>query len=157
MVTNKQFYLWERKKSRLVHTRLVTFSPILSQKAWCNMCISPGVNLASGHGREFPLHHGLFEWTSASTSWTLLFLTSFCPSLVVLPHLAASWGPGGETRVIAQFTANTCLWVLPQPLIQIFLLPPLLTLVLWSLSPELTFIIQLEITPSSCYQLPWEP
>lgn len=122
------------------------------KKPGAKCVISPGVSLASRHGREFPPLGGLCVWTSASTPRALLFLTAFCPS--PLGCFLRTWR---QDRVIAQFTANTCPLVLPQPLIQMFSLPPLLTWALWSLSPELTFIIQLEITPSSRYQLPWEP
>lgn len=157
MVTNKQSYLWERKKSRPADARLVTFSPVLLTKSLVPHVRSPqGSALPPDMAENFHCTLDSLYGDQHPNPEPRFFLL-----LSVLPHSPSPLGcflrTRRQDRVIAQFTANTCLSVLPQPLIQMFSLPPLLTLALWSLSPELTFIIQLEITPSSRYQLPWEP
>ena len=88
---------------------------------------------------------------SLSTSWAWLFLTSL--GLSPLGCFLWTWG---KMRVIARFTANTCLLVLLQPLISdVFLSSPSTFGPLVSF-PLLTFITQLETTPFSGYQFLWE-
>lgn len=89
---------------------------------------------------------------------SLAFLFFFL-HLSALSHLAASSRAGGEGRVIAWFTANTCLSVLPQCLTQMFFfpLPPLLPFGPLVSVPQADF--HHPIRNNTVFSLPflWEP
>lgn len=112
----------------------------------------------------------LCVWQNFTVPWTLCkeisiwilsldfsyFFSSF-PTWLLPEDLSRGWGQearwglvhGSLQTPVSEFYLN--LWF------RCFHFLPFWRWTLWSLSPELTFIIQLEITPSSCYQLLWEP
>lgn len=119
LVTNQVLFVDE-------NTQLMkyNFNP-LPGKAWSGMQESykPGSALSSKNGRKLPLSHDLFvkkkkQHPKPQSCWPFLPLG--------LSTLGRFLRTGSKMKAIAWFTANIWLSTSPPPLVQMFLLPPLL-------------------------------
>lgn len=141
MVSNMKSYWWERKTSTVQQIQFwYTFCQIPLTRKLGATC---GV-LTRKCQPYLPIWQRLSLYHELSGNPHLNPKRCFFLLFLVLPHSLSSFGyflrtggkdggsAGGPSRrdkmrVTAQFTASTCLSVLPQPLIQLFSLPPLLT------------------------------
>lgn len=156
MVTNKKSYLWEKKKSTAQEIQFwSTFSQsLLPGKAWYNMRESCQEGSALPPETTENSHCPMNSlWGSQHSNPKLCFFLL----ILVLPYLVTSSGPGTRWRLLHGSLPMPVSPSYPNLWFRCFHFLPFLRLALWSLSPEPTFITQLEITTSSLYQLFWEP